>query len=71
MGLALEPEVDERPQRGQVAPSPIVDNPTTGVIVDGGLVFMARRNRERVFMGGDPATLGDIVIARVPLPIAR
>ncbi|MBP6843374.1 MAG: SMP-30/gluconolactonase/LRE family protein [Kofleriaceae bacterium] len=51
--------------------SPIVDNPTTGVIVDGGLVFMARRNRERVFMGGDPATLGDIVIARVPLPIAR
>lgn len=51
--------------------SPIVDNPTTGVIVDGGLVFMARRNRERVFLGGDPATLEDIVIARVPLPTAR
>jgi sugar lactone lactonase YvrE len=49
--------------------SPIVDNPTTGVIVDAALVFLARRNRERAFASGtaDPAALEDIVIATVPL----
>jgi sugar lactone lactonase YvrE len=49
--------------------SPIVDNPTTGIIVDTSLVFLARRNRERAFASGtaDPSALEDIVIATVPL----
>jgi hypothetical protein len=47
--------------------SPVVDNPTTGVVVDGELVFMARRNRERAFATGAPArdALEDIVVAAV------
>jgi sugar lactone lactonase YvrE len=49
--------------------SPIVDNPTTGVVVDAELLFLARRNREQAFASGaaDPAALDDIVIAAVPL----
>jgi hypothetical protein len=49
--------------------SPIVDNPTTGVVVDGELVFLARRNRENAFASGAPARdeLDDIVVAAVPL----
>ena len=49
--------------------SPIVDNPTTGVIIDAALVFMARRNREHAFANGPPArdALEDILIAAVDL----
>ena len=49
--------------------SPIVDNPTTGVIVEAAFVFMARRNREHAFANGPPArdALEDIVIAAVDL----
>lgn len=32
--------------------SPVVDNPTTGVVADGELVFVARRNREQAFASG-------------------
>lgn len=47
--------------------SPVVDNPTTGVVVGDELVFLARRNRELPFMAGAPdvSTLEDIVIASV------
>lgn len=49
--------------------SPVVDNPTTGVIIDGAIVFLARRNREAAFRGSvDGAALEDIVLASVPLP---
>jgi hypothetical protein len=51
------------------AGSAIVDNPTTGAIVDGALVFLARRNRESAFTGGatPPLALDDIVLASVLL----
>jgi len=49
--------------------SAIVDNPTTGVVVDGELVFLARRNREGAFATGAaaPGTLAEIVVAAVSL----
>lgn len=49
--------------------SPIVDNPTTGVIFGNELLFLARRNREHGFTGGaaTPVLLEDIVVASVPL----
>jgi hypothetical protein len=49
--------------------SPIVDNPTTGVVIDAAFVFMARRNREHAFASGPPArdALEDIVIAAIDL----
>jgi hypothetical protein len=57
--------------------SPIVDNPATGVVVGGELVFLARRNREHGFVGGAAgagaagappgAALEDIVVAAVRL----
>jgi hypothetical protein len=49
--------------------SDVVDNPTTGSVVGGALVFLARRNRESAFAGGAtrPAELDDIVLASVRL----
>jgi sugar lactone lactonase YvrE len=49
--------------------SPIVDNPTTGVIEGDAFVFLAQRNREASFRPNGPAgPLGDVVLARVKLP---
>jgi hypothetical protein len=53
--------------------SALVDNPTTGVVVEGALVFMARRNRESAFAAGAarPPALEDILIVSVLLGDAR
>jgi sugar lactone lactonase YvrE len=53
--------------------SPVVDNPTTGVVVGDDFVFLARRNREQPFESGTPPpreALEDIVLATVALPSA-
>jgi len=50
------------------AGSSVVDNPTTGVVAGGALLFLARRNRESAFVAGAPTpVLEEVVIASVPL----
>ena len=51
--------------------SPVVVNPTTGVVVGDDFVFLVQRNREQPFESGTPPpreALEDIVLATVALP---